>query len=178
MIRDVSAVLDGPIRQVGYVVHDLDAALESWCGLGVGPWFTIREHEQNDCRYRGNRCEPTVSIAFANSGAMQIELIQQHDDGPSIYREFLDAGREGFHQLAWWVTDFEAAMKAADDARWPVVFSNDRGDVRFAYFEPDPRISTIVEVMELNDSSRGLADLVAGAAAQWDGVSDPIRSLL
>ena len=178
MIRDVSEVLDGPIRQIGYIVHDLDAALESWRALGIGPWFTIRELAQKDCRYRGERCEPTVSIAFANSGPMQIELIQQHDDVPSIYREFLDAGREGFHQLAWWVADFDAVIQKANDARWPVVFSGDGGNVRFAYFEPDPRISTIVEVMELNDASRGLADLVAGAAAQWNGVTDPIRSLL
>ena len=38
-------------------------------------------------------------------------------------------------------------------------------------------ISTIVEVTELNDGTRGLANLVAGAADQWDGVTDPVRSL-
>ena len=177
MIRDVSEVLDGPIRQIGYIVHDLDAALDSWCALGVGPWFTIRELTQKDCRYRGELCEPTLSIAFANSGPMQIELIQQLDDAPSIYREFLDAGREGYHQLAWWVTDFDAMKQKADDAGWSVVFSGDGGEVRFAYFEPDPKISTIVEVMELNDSSRGMGELVAGAAAEWDGITEPIRSL-
>lgn len=174
---DVSEVLDGPIRQIGYIVRDLDAAMESWRALGVGPWFTIRELTQKDCQYRGELCEPTLSIAFANSGAMQIELIQQLDDASSIYREFLDAGREGYHQLAWWVTDFDAMKQQADDAGWPVVFSGDGGTVRFAYFEPDPSVGTIIEVMELNDSSRGLADMVEGAAANWDGVSDPIRSL-
>lgn len=177
MIGGVSDVLDGSIRQIGYVVRDLEAAMQSWCALGVGPWFTIPEFAQEGCRYRDQRCDPTISIAFANSGPMQIELIQQHDDGPSIYREFLDAGREGFQQLGWWVDDFDAVMQRADDARWPLVFSGG-GDVRFAYFELDPRISTIVEVMELNDASRGLAELVAGAAAEWDGATDPIRSLV
>ena len=52
--------------------------------------------------YRGEPTEPVVSIAFANSGDLQVELIEQEDDAPSIYREFLDAGREGFHHLAWW----------------------------------------------------------------------------
>ena len=68
--------------------------------------------------------------------------------------------------------------RKADQAGWPTVFSGDSGDVRFAYLELDPRVSTVVEVMELNDASRVLAELVAGAAAQWDGVTDPIRSLL
>jgi catechol 2,3-dioxygenase-like lactoylglutathione lyase family enzyme len=178
MIRDASKVLDGPIRQIGFVVRDLDAALQSWSALGVGPWFTIRKLQQKECRYRGALCEPTVSIAFANSAEMQIELIQQHDTAPSIYREFLEAGREGFHQLAWWVADFDAVTRKADQAGWPAVFSGESGDVRFAYLELDPRVSTVVEVMELNDASRGLAELVASAAAQWDGVTDPIRSLL
>jgi len=50
--------------------------------------------------------------------------------------------------------------------------------VRFAYFELDPGISTVVEVMELNDGTRGLAELVASAADHWDGVTNPVRSLL
>jgi catechol 2,3-dioxygenase-like lactoylglutathione lyase family enzyme len=178
MMRDARHVLDGPVRQVGFVVPDLDAALQSWCSLGIGPWFTVREIEQTGCRYRGELCEPTLSIAFANSGPLQLELIQQHGDEPSIYREFLDAGREGFHQLAWWAADFDAVTKKADAAGWPAVFSGGSGDVRFVYFELDTAISTVVEVMELNDVSRGMAELVADAAATWDGVTDPVRSLL
>ncbi len=173
-----TAVLEGPIRQIGYVVADLDVAIRRWGALGVGPWFTIRALKQEDCRYRGQLCEPTISIALSNSGRLQIELIQPHGDVPSIYREFLEAHGDGFHQLAWWVTDFDAVMHRAEAAGWPVVFSGAGGSVRFAYFEVDPAISTIIEVTELNDATRGLDDLVAGAAAAWDGVTDPVRSLL
>jgi len=178
MAIDTSAVLEGSIRQIGYIVRDLDAAMQSWCELGVGPWFTMRNLEMKDCRYRGERSEPTISIALANSGPMQLELIQQHDDTPSIYREFLDGGGEGFHQFAWWVADFNALLQRAELAGWPIVWSGDGGEVRFAYFEPEPAISTIFEVMELNDTSRGMAELVASAADSWDGVTEPIRSLL
>ena len=176
--KDAKAVLEGPVRQIGYVVRDLDAAIRSWCAMGVGPWFTMRNLEQKDCRYRGELSEPTISLALANSGPMQIELIQQHDDTPSIYREFVDSGREGYHQLAWWVTDFDAMMRKASAAGWPVVWSGEAGDVRFVYFEREPRISTIVEVMELNDLTRGMAELVASAADGWDTVTDPVRSLV
>lgn len=177
-MTDTTAVLEGPVRQIGYIVRDLDAAMRSWCALGVGPWFTMRSIEQKDCRYRGEPCETTISIALANSGPMQIELIQQHDDTPTIYREFLDAKREGYHQLAWWVTDFDAMMQKATAAGWPVVWSGLGGDVKFVYFELEPRISTVIEVMELNDLTRGLAELVTGAAEDWDGITDPVRSLL
>jgi hypothetical protein len=172
-----SDVLPGEIRQIGYVVRDLDVAMRSWCDLGVGPWFTLRNLEQPNCTYRGQLSEPTVSIGFANSGPLQVEVIQPHDDRPSIYREFLDAGCEGYHQLAWWAEDFDGLMSKADAAGWPVVYSGNQGGTRFAYFELDAAISTIVEVMELNDLTRGMAGMVASAAAEWDGVTDPIRSL-
>jgi len=109
---------------------------------------------------------------------MQIELIQQHGDTPSIYREFVDAHGEGFHQLAYWPTDFDGVMERAEAAGWPVVWAGEVGDVRFAYFEVDPTISTIIEITTYNDSTRGMAEMVEGAARDWDGVTEPVRSLL
>ncbi len=171
-------VLEGAIRQIGYVVPDLDAAIAPWLELGTGPWLTIRDMPQHGCRYRGEPCDPTISVAFSSSGPLQIELIQPHGDTPSIYREFLDAGHTGFHQLAWWTTDFDALLDRAEAAGWATVFSGDAGGVtRFAYFEPAPSVATIVEVMELNDATQGLADVVDAAVAAWDGTTDPVRPL-
>jgi len=172
-----NAVLEGSIRQIGYVVDDLDDAIRRWSALGVGPWFTIRDLEQPGCTYRGEPCDVTISIALANSGPMQLELIQPHGDAPSIYREFLDAQGAGFHQLAYWAADFDGAMRRVEAAGWPVVYSGSGGTVRFAYVEVDPLISTIVEITELNDSTQGLADMLEAAAASWDGVTEPVRSL-
>ena len=170
-------VLEGPVRQIGYVVRDLDAAIASWLRVGVGPWFTIRELDQKDCTYRGEPNDHTISIALANTGPMQVELIQPHGDGPSIYHEFLASGREGFHQLAYWVKDVDAAVRKAEAAGWPAVFLGATADTAFAYLEVDPLISTIIELTTLNDSTQGLADMLERAAAEWDGVTDPVRSL-
>jgi hypothetical protein len=145
----IGDVLEGPIRQIGHVVRDLDDAMQSWAALSVGPWFTMRNLQLKNCRYRGEISEPTISIALANSGTMQIELIQQHDETPSIYREFLEAGHEGFHQLAWWVADFDAMTRKAARMGWPIVWSGEGGDVRFVYFELDPRISTVVDARKV-----------------------------
>ena len=99
--------LSGPIRQVGFVVRDLDRSIAEWLAMGVGPWYVVRNRVQQ-AYYRGNPCEVTMSIALANSGDLQLELIQQHDDAPSIFTEFLEMHGEGFHQFAWWVADFDA----------------------------------------------------------------------
>ena len=79
-------VLPGPVRQIGYVVTDLDQAIAGWLELGVGPWFVLRGLPLR-ADYRGEPCETTLSLASANSGEMQIELIRQMDTTPSIFTE-------------------------------------------------------------------------------------------
>jgi catechol 2,3-dioxygenase-like lactoylglutathione lyase family enzyme len=170
------SVLPGPIRQIGYVVTDLDAALASWVELGVGPWLVIRGLPMN-VRYRGEHCETTLSLALANSGEMQIELIYQHDDTPSIFTEFLAANGPGYHQLAYWAEDFDATMTAVADAGWPVVWSGGEGfGVRFAYVEPPNSPATVVEISELTEGQAATAKFIRAAAANWDG-SNPIREM-
>ena len=84
----------GPITQNGYVVPDLDAAMKHWVDvLGVGPWFDMGVPDFEDMTYRGKPTDPKVRIALANSGDLQIELIEPLDKEPSCYREFLDATR-------------------------------------------------------------------------------------
>ena len=163
-----TVVFPGSIRQFGFVVPDLDAAISQWVGLGVAPWFTMRDLRLERCRYRGELSEPLISMALANSGDMQIELIQQLDDTPSIYHEFLDAAGSGFHQVAYWTEDFAGAVDAARADGWTEVWSGDAGGVaRFAYFERDDAPATIVELMELNDATRAMGESIRDAAAAW-----------
>jgi Glyoxalase/Bleomycin resistance protein/Dioxygenase superfamily len=169
-------VLPGAVRQIGYVVRDIDAVLASWVNLGIGPWFVMRGIPIR-ALYRGEPCEITLTLALANSGEMQIELLQQHDDTPSIYTEFLSSGHEGYHQLAYWTDDFDATMASARDAGWPVVWLGDEDvGTRFAYLEPPNSPATVIEVMEDNEITAGMGKFVRDAARNWDG-SDPIRVL-
>jgi hypothetical protein len=170
------SVLPGPIRQIGYVVADLDRAIQGWIQLGVGPWFVIRGLPMR-ALYRGEPCETTLSLALSNSAELQLELIQQQDDAPSIFTEFLAANGPGYHQLAYWTEDFNGTMKAVEDALWPVVWSGGVGfGVRFAYVEPPNSPATIVEISELTDATVASSTFIRDAAASWDG-SDPIRAL-
>jgi hypothetical protein len=170
-------VLPGVIRQIGYIVQDFDKALDNWIELGVGPFYVLRGIEQTGI-YRGEPCTVTLTLALANSGDLQVEIIHQDNDASSIYSEFTSAGGDGFHQLAYWAQDYEAALAAGQAAGWPVVWSGgEPGTARYAYFEPPPgNAATIIELMELTPATIGMAEPVRSAAVNWDG-SDPIRSL-
>ena len=65
----------GPIRQIGYVVTDLDQALANWVELGVGPWLVIRGLPMQ-ALYRGEPATHAIACV-SNSGELQVELIQQ-----------------------------------------------------------------------------------------------------
>lgn len=142
----------------------------------MGPWLTIGPLDQAMV-FRGEPTTPTITIAFANSGDLQLELIQPTGDAPSAYQEFLDAGHEGFHHLAWWTEDYAATAAEVRAAGLDVVLEGDTGVARFLYVDADPRVATCLEVMELNDMTGWLADEVRAASVDWDG-TDPVRALL
>jgi hypothetical protein len=170
------SVLPGPIRQIGYVVTDLDRAIAGWSELGVGPWFVMRGLPMS-VRYRCEPCETTLSVAWSNSGELQLELIQQLDDTPSIFTEFLAANGPGYQQLAYWTTDFEGTMREVEKAGWTVVWSGGEGfGVRFAYVESPDAPAAVIEISELTEATEANAAYMRDAAASWDG-RDPIRVL-
>lgn len=69
--------------------------------LGVGPFFHVERAPIEDFRYMGEPSDLEASIALANSGGLQIELIEQRNDAPSMYRDFLAAGNEGLQHVAY-----------------------------------------------------------------------------
>lgn len=165
----------GPIRQFAYVVADIDESFERWLSVGVGPWFVMRSMPQVGTTYRGAESEPILSIGFANSGDMQIELIQQHNNAPSIYREYLDVGRTGMHHIAYWAEDFDETMARASAAGYRTAQLGRSAGTGFAYVDGGPA-ADFIEVMELSEMTRGFMDHIRDSAATWDG-KDPIRNL-
>lgn len=104
----------GEIRQIAFIVTDIDEAMRYWSDvLGIGPFFIKRKITFSHYIYRGKAsASPVVSIALANSGFLQIELIQQHDDVPSIYKEHFDAGQKSMqHASSWFTTEALKAKK-------------------------------------------------------------------
>jgi catechol 2,3-dioxygenase-like lactoylglutathione lyase family enzyme len=168
--------LFGPIRQNGYVVRDIDAALKHWTEvIGVGPFWYIDPVPIERFRYRGQASPLEVSIALANTGPLQIELIQQRNDAPSMYQDFLAAGHEGLQHIAYWTESFDADLERAQAAGFEVGQSGEIGENgRFVYFESRGHPGSVVELSEINGTKGAFFKRIAEAAADWDG-SDPIR---
>ncbi len=171
--------LFGPLRQIGLVVRDIDAALRHWTEVnGVGPWFLMERYALQEFRYRGAAQQGLiVSIALAYSGGTQLELIQQRSDTPSMYRDFLGAGQEGMQHWAAWAEDYDAARERALARGMTIGQEGDAtGRGRFAYFESAGHPGSVVELVELTESrARGFA-MMQQAAEGWDG-RDPVRRL-
>ena len=169
--------LFGAVRQNGYVVRDLRAALDHWITvLGVGPWFYIERVKTDYFRHRGQDSAVEMSIALANSGDLQIELIQQRNDAPSLYKEFLDSGREGLQHLAYWTQDYQAVYDRALSLGYKVGHEGQVGGAqgRFAYFDTEAHPGTVVEISDISGNKGRFFDHIRRTAQDWDG-TDPIR---
>ena len=167
----------GAVRQNGYVVRDIHAAMDHWSKtLGVGPWFYIDRVQTDYFRHRGADSPVEMSIALANSGDLQIELIQQRNTAPSMYREFIDAGHEGLQHMAYWTNDYQGLYDRALALGYRVGHEGQIGGPlgRFAYFDTEAHPGTVVEISDISGVKGQFFDHIRRVAADWDG-TDPIR---
>jgi hypothetical protein len=169
----------GPPMQLGFVVPDLPAAIRHWVSLGVGPFFLLEHIDFAECRYRGRPANFDLSVAVGQWGAVQVELIRQHDAVPSIYTEF-DGSRAGGLQHVGVMTDSVAAdLERLGRLGIEAVQSGSTANgIRFAYVNTDTRPGGhpggMVELIERGPVIDGFFKLVRESAVGWDG-SDPVR---
>ena len=167
----------GAIRQLGYVVHDIEAAMDYWSKtLGVGPWFYNPRVPIVNYEYRGEKHEPHNSVALANSGYVQVELIQTRNDVPSMYRDFLRAGRTGLQHVAYWTSDYDADLERLTAEGFKAVMSGEVGERgRFVYFDTEYHPGTVIELSEVAGPKGKMFDMIRAASETWDGKTDPVR---
>lgn len=171
------STLFGAMRQVGYVVRDIEQAMARWVDLGVGPWYYAEKVGTTEFRYRGaDSRPPELSIALANSGEMQIELIQQRCDAPSLYLDTLARNGECAQHVAYWTMDRFDAMGAQLLERGYIEGHAGRMGPRgrFGYFEHPGFPSTIVEISEGTGGKAEYFEQIRRASQDWNGL-DPIR---
>lgn len=166
----------GQIRQAGYVVDDIEAAMDYWSRtLGIGPWFYNERVPIRNYTYRGESYEVHNSVALANSGPLQMELIQTRNDAPSMYRDFRRAGHTGLQHVAYWTQQYDADLARLIAQGFKPVMSGEVGERgRFVYFDTEYHPGTVIELSEVAGPKGKLFDLIRAASEDWDG-SDPVR---
>ncbi|CAB3876481.1 hypothetical protein LMG26858_03001 [Achromobacter anxifer] len=167
------------VRQVGYVVRDIEKAMTHWAGaLGVGPWFYKEEVGTTEFRYYGAESRPPrLSIALANSGDLQIELIQQRDDAPSLYLDSLKRAGECAQHIAFWTMhDFDEYSDRLLRSGYREGHAGRMGlRGRFAYFLHPDLPSGMIELSEMKGGKGEYFAEIRKASEDWDG-EHPIRA--
>ncbi|MEZ5894038.1 MAG: VOC family protein [Parvularculaceae bacterium] len=171
----------GAIMQVAYVVDDLERAAAQWVkNLNVGPWMIMEHFPAENMKYYGAPTSVDLSLAMAFAGNMSFELIVQHCDSPSVYKDIVAKNGYGaFHHWAVTTDTFDADVDKylKDGAR--VSFSGEVvpvGRKRFAYIDTMGKLPGMIEVIELSDGVEDLFAGIRGMSEGWDG-SAPIRRL-
>lgn len=160
------------IFQYGYFVNDLDASVEHWvAAFGAGPFTMVRHHRaEGYFRYRGGHVQADVSYAFAYCGDTQVQLIQQHDNQISIYREMFEEGAEGLHHVAVLSEDVARTRAEFEKAGLELAVEMWSGaDV--VYLDGRRQLGFFVEVHGISPLILKAFDDMKLAHRSWDGTT-------
>jgi hypothetical protein len=163
------------ILQVAYVVNDIEKAARHWAKtFGVGPFYLLKSPEVGNPIYRGRAGKVNFSAALAQAGDIHIELIEQHCDSPSCYRDLIPKGSEGFHHVAVIVDDYDKEVARYESIGCPVAASGEFGPLRFCYIDTSATMHGMVEVLEDLPFIRNYFARIQKASENWNG-ADLIR---
>jgi methylmalonyl-CoA/ethylmalonyl-CoA epimerase len=158
-----------PIRQIAWVVDDLDASIRRWIELhGVGPWTVFRNTLMTG-RYRGADTTVKMHVGLSYQDDVQIELIQVTSTTPSPYQDTQGRSLVGMHHIAWHSSELDRDVADARSRGMRPVFEASNGVVRVAYLESPADPGVLYELIEavpvvLDGFASGLQ-----ASKQWDG---------
>ncbi|MEH6569343.1 MAG: VOC family protein [Halioglobus sp.] len=167
----------GPVRQWGFLVQDLDQAMESWIQqMGVGPWWGYRNVPAKAVM-NGQESDIMMSVGLAYHQGVQIELIHQTNDAPSPYRYFYERGEEAqvLQQVAYMVEDVDAAIVECQGRGMHETGRILPGpDTAYVYMSSPAMKGLAIELMPFDQGFMDEYARCAAEAAQWDG-TEPYR---
>ena len=170
---------EGGIIQTAYVVQDIQKAMREWATkLKVGPWFLIEHFTGEEAQYWGKPTNVDVAIAMSFAGHMMIELIEQHNDVPSVYRDIAERQGYGFHHWGVATRDFDRDVEryrswGCDLAFYERVPSGGR----VGYMDTTSYLPGMTELIELGASFDAIFARMYSATIGWDG-QNLVRSFL
>ena len=165
------------VLQSAHIVNDLEAACMKWVRTtGIGPFLIVPHIALSEYSYRGQKGEGLdFSVAIAQAGGIQIELIEQHCDRPSAYRDLIAKGQQGFHHICFYLENYDATQAFYTDQGHVAAIDGMFGETRFCYIDTTAEIGCMVELVEQNEFQSDYFRRIVEAAENWDGKTDPVR---
>ena len=140
------------INQIGIVVKDIEKAMKHLSSLWNVGSFQFVALDVPDAILHGKQMPLKAKLAFAQAGAVQLELIEP-GEGESIYWEFLHVKGEGVHHFGLLVSDIENALAKFKKRGIEVLQSGDTSNVSFAYMDTESIAGVILELLQRKQSS-------------------------
>ena len=141
------------IRQLCICVRDFEKTVQRYeAVLGIRFYsFTVDAGQIPGFIYRGKQATYSIKVGKALVGGWELEIISPVK-GKSFYDEFLKEHGDGLHHVGIFVKDFPAAEKQLlkngfkSVLKGPIVSNERTGS--FEYFEPDPGLGVIIELLD------------------------------
>jgi len=169
-----------PLRpvQMAYHVPDPVAAAEYYSReYGWGPFFLMEHIPLEQARYRGQPAVFDHSSAYGQAGELMVELITQHNDGPSALRDLYAPHESGLHHVAYFVPDLTAALRAfRERGKALALEARTATGVDFAMVDAVAEFGHMLELYEASESLTKFYAYVRRKAEGWDG-REPLRRL-
>lgn len=154
------------IVQCAYHVSDVDAAVDRWHkATGIGPFIVRRHIRLGEVFYRGKVSSLDISVAHAQAGDIQIELVTQHCGQPSAFRDSFTPDQEGFHHVAVFPKDHDAMVAhykmLGHQVSTDLMTAEGRGA---SYVDTRPLFGHMIEIYRPNPSLFELYAMIAEVA--------------
>ena len=160
------------IVQMAWVVDNLEeAATRLSRAMRVGPFLMLRHIKLDVPHHRGRPQRTDFSLCLAQAGDVQVELVEQHDDTPSVYRDAFPDGPPGgmaFHHVAVIVADVFAETARYNALGFPTASSGRFGAIDFTYVDTRAAGGFMVEVLPDVPDMHRFFGAVREAAENWD----------
>ncbi|MEZ5499891.1 MAG: VOC family protein [Steroidobacteraceae bacterium] len=168
------------LRPVQFAYHVADpesAAHEFSRRYGWGPFFLLSHIPLRYAKYRGLPAVFDHSSAYGQAGELMVELICQHNDGPSALRDLYAPDDSGLHHVAVFVPSVADVM-ADYGARGiaAALHAETATGVEFAMLDTSAELGHMLEIYEPGRDLTRFYAYVRRAAENWNG-EQPLRRL-
>ena len=164
--------------QACWVVPDLRTAIDTWAvQTGVGPFFLFEDVQYENPVYRGRPWNPVkFHAAIAQAGDLQIELVSQLEEGPSMFRDLVPAGKTQLHHMSIYTDDYDGDVAFYQKSGVEIAFSGLMMGAPVCWLDTIATLGFMTEVITANPLKERVFAQFRKEAETWDGV-DPIRRL-
>ena len=134
------------IDQLSYVYKDVRNQAKIMEDLyGIPKFAQMEDFTHQDATYRGKEVTIVVDYAISRLLNVQIEL-QQWKSGDSLFKDFIDQGKEGLHSIGIYVEDLQTYIEEFKNRGIKVLQTGTVGKQKFVYLDTEKTFGVFLEI--------------------------------